>query len=174
MRTKKKSTTIKPEVEVKEAAIAEETAVKEPENKEIKEAEAVKETKVIEEVKAPEKTEEKPASKRRGRVPKEKEAAVEAPKKRGRKTAPKAAEQKAPEKKAAPAKKVAETTEEKVVLQFSGKEISTEDIIKQIKAVWVEQGHRAGAIKKLEIYIKPEEFAAYYVINEKNSGKIDL
>ncbi len=64
--------------------------------------------------------------------------------------------------------------EEKIVLQFSGKEISTNDIKEQIKAAWVEQGHRAAFIKKLEIYIKPEECAAYYVINEKNSGKIDL
>lgn len=47
-------------------------------------------------------------------------------------------------------------------------------IEEKVKAQFVAEGHRAGAIKKLDIYIKPEENAAYYVINEKFSGRVDL
>lgn len=41
-------------------------------------------------------------------------------------------------------------------------------------AAYVAEGHRASAIKKLTIYLKPEERKAYYVINEKATGDIDL
>ena len=44
----------------------------------------------------------------------------------------------------------------------------------QIVAAYVAEGHRASAIKKLTIYLKPEERKAYYVINEKATGDVDL
>ena len=151
---KKKMSTMQPEVEAKEVII-EEAVVQEAENKAPEE--------ITEEQGEKKAGEEKPVPKRKKRAVKEKTTTVEAPKKRGRKPALDTAE-----------KSVAGKEEEKIVLQFSGKEISTNDIKEQIKAAWVEQGHRAAFIKKLEIYIKPEECAAYYVINEKKSGKIDL
>ena len=130
---------------------------------EVEAKEVIIEEAVVQEAENKAPGEEKPVPKRKKRAVKEKTTTVEAPKKRGRKPALDTAE-----------KSVAGKEEEKIVLQFSGKEISTNDIKEQIKAAWVEQGHRAAFIKKLEIYIKPEECAAYYVINEKNSGKIDL
>ena len=42
------------------------------------------------------------------------------------------------------------------------------------KAAYVAEGHRASSIKKLAVYIKPEERKAYYVINEKDTGSIDF
>lgn len=37
-----------------------------------------------------------------------------------------------------------------------------------------ESGKGPEDIKSINIYVKPEEFAAYYVINDDATGKIDL
>jgi len=78
---------------------------------------------------------------------------------------------KAPAKKA-PAKKV--ETVQKVYVQYGGKEILTSDLAEKATQIWVEMGHRASSIKSLELYVKPEDMAAYYVINGKDTGKIEL
>ncbi len=68
-------------------------------------------------------------------------------------------------------KKSAET---KVYVQFGAGESDVDTIVERIKAEYVEQGHRASAIKDLRVYLKPEDGAAYYVINEKVAGRVDL
>lgn len=70
-------------------------------------------------------------------------------------------------------KKAEETTTE-VVLQFQGNEVTTASIEEKVKAKFVEEGHKAGNIKTLTVYVKPEEAAAYYVINEEYKGRVDL
>ena len=55
-----------------------------------------------------------------------------------------------------------------------GKELLAQDIADQAKKAWEAEGHRASSIKSLDIYVKPEEFAAYYVINGKDTGKVEL
>ena len=80
-------------------------------------------------------------------------------------------------KKACGTKKTTKKAEEKtteIVLQFQGNEVTTASIEEKIKAKFVEEGHRAGNIKTLTIYVKPEEAAAYYVINENYTGRVDL
>ncbi len=47
-------------------------------------------------------------------------------------------------------------------------------MVEQVKALWTAEGHRASSIKSLEVYVKPEDMAAYYVINGKENGKIEL
>ena len=69
----------------------------------------------------------------------------------------------------APAQKV-----EEVYLQFAGEQWCTSALTEQAKATYVAEGHRASAIKKLELYVKPEERRAYYVINEKATGSIEF
>lgn len=101
-------------------------------------------------------------------VPAEKAEAVQERKKRGRK--PGTVKKTETEKKPAEKKEA----EKNVYIQFSGSEYKMEDIMENIKAVWAAEGHRPSSIKKIDMYIKPEEKAAYYVINGKNSGKIDL
>ena len=95
--------------------------------------------------------------------------------------APKA--EKKEEGKAAPKKRgpkpKTEKTEKKeavqnVYVQFAGKEILTADLAAQVTEKWVALGHRASSIKELNLYVKPEDSAAYYVINGKESGKIEL
>ena len=78
---------------------------------------------------------------------------------------------KPPVKKAAPAKAPAV---EEVYVQFGGEEWKVADLSERAKAAYLAQGHRASGIKKLSVYVKPEEGKAYYVINGKESGSIDL
>lgn len=98
-----------------------------------------------------------------------KETVKEAPK------AEKKAEVKAEPKKRGPKPK-AEKKEavQNVYVQFAGKEILTADLAAQVTEKWVALGHRASSIKELNLYVKPEDSAAYYVINGKESGKIEL
>lgn len=85
---------------------------------------------------------------------------ADAPKKRGRKPGSKnkPKEQLAPE----------------VYLQYCGEEADQNAIIERIKEQYVSEGHRAGNIKSLKLYLKPEDRAAYYVINDRYAGKVDL
>lgn len=61
-----------------------------------------------------------------------------------------------------------------IYVEFSGNQYKTEDIIASIQSNWVEEGHRLGSIKSLNVYIKPEAGKAYYVINDKNAGDVSL
>ncbi len=61
-----------------------------------------------------------------------------------------------------------------VFIQFQNKEAVVEDAIEKAKGQFVADGHRVSTIKSLQIYLKPEEGAAYYVINQKFAGRVDL
>lgn len=75
-----------------------------------------------------------------------------------------------------PAKRETKAAEKKdeVYVQFAGEEFSVQDVMEKAKAAYVAEGHRASAIKSVRLYIKPEERRAYYVINEKSAGSIEL
>ena len=57
------------------------------------------------------------------------------------------------------------------VVQFGGKETSYGDIVGQIKEMWKSRGKRETSLKALNIYVKPEESTAYYVINAGTKGE---
>ncbi len=61
-----------------------------------------------------------------------------------------------------------------IYVQYGADEASIQNIVEQITAEFVAQGHRASSIKGLKVYLKPEESAAYYVINEKVAGRVNL
>ena len=61
-----------------------------------------------------------------------------------------------------------------VYLQFGPGESSLQTVVDRIRAEYVEQGHRVSSIKSLKVYLKPEERSAYYLINEKVAGRVDL
>ena len=103
--------------------------------------------------------------------PKAEESAAE--KKVEKKAAKRVAPEKKPVVKKAAAAKVLKKAEE-VYLQFAGEQWCTSALTEQAKAAYVAEGHRASAIKKLELYVKPEERRAYYVINEKATGSIEF
>ncbi|MFA5659257.1 MAG: DUF6465 family protein [Oscillospiraceae bacterium] len=84
-----------------------------------------------------------------------------------------------PKKKAEKTKKPAEkkavaVSEPNVYIEFDGKQVLVKDVLAQITAAFKE-AHKRTAINSLDVYIKPDEGAAYYVVNEKADGeKIDL
>lgn len=61
-----------------------------------------------------------------------------------------------------------------VVLQYGEKEVNTKDMVAAIKKEWTKAKHKVSDIKSMELYIKPEEYAVYYVINGDTTGKIWL
>ena len=89
-----------------------------------------------------------------------------------------AAETKETAKPARAAKKAAKAAKEElkpeVFIQYQGNEAIVADVIEKAKNEFVADGHRASSIKSLQVYLKPEEFAAYYVINQKFAGRVDL
>ena len=87
-------------------------------------------------------------------------------------TAKKETAKKTTAKKTVKAEKPAVT--QNVYVQFAGLEISTAELTAKVTEEWVALGHRASSIKSLDLYVKPEDMAAYYVINGKESGKIAL
>ena len=59
-------------------------------------------------------------------------------------------------------------------VEYAGKQVEEKEIIAKVKEIWTAQGNKIKDLKTLNLYVKPEENAAYYVINEDVDGKIDL
>lgn len=90
-----------------------------------------------------------------------------------RKSASQKGTQKKPvEKKAATRMRTKKKTE--LFIQFAGYEVSQEDLIARVKDVWVGNGNKISEIITLSLYVKPEEYKAYYVINGSFAGALDL
>ena len=86
-------------------------------------------------------------------------------------------EKKATEK--APAKKTTtkKTTAKKEIkvsafVEYFGKQVEEKDMIARVKKAWTSSGKKIGDIKTMELYIKPEESAVYYVINGTETGAV--
>ncbi|WP_071705436.1 DUF6465 family protein [Murdochiella vaginalis] len=61
----------------------------------------------------------------------------------------------------------------KYIVQYQGREVDMEELVKQAKMYWKQDGHKLSELKTLDIYVKPEEYAAYYSINdEEQKGRI--
>lgn len=91
--------------------------------------------------------------------------------------AEKPAEKKTAAKKTAAKKTAAKKTEIKteMFLQFAGKEYTEKEILQKVKDVWTKVlKNKVGDIKDVKVYLKPEESAAYYVINGDTTGKVEL
>ncbi|MDO4322064.1 MAG: DUF6465 family protein [Lachnospiraceae bacterium] len=88
----------------------------------------------------------------------------------------KAEEVRSEAKKAVAKKAVAKkAVKETVYLQYLGKEINKDDLMKAVKEVWTKQmKKKAGDLKSVTLYLKPEEDMAYYVINDEVTGSIEL
>ncbi len=56
-------------------------------------------------------------------------------------------------------------------IQYKDYEIRTEDIADKIREQYIAEGHKMSDIKELQIYLKPQENTAYYVVNHKDTGK---
>ena len=62
-------------------------------------------------------------------------------------------------------------------VQFGGNTVEIKEIIAAAKKVWVDEGNQNRKVKdllKLDLYVKPEENAVYYVFNDDESGSFPL
>ena len=71
----------------------------------------------------------------------------------------------------APARRGRPPLAPELYVEFSGKQYNVTDIIDRAKADY-RTTHKVG-VQSCKVYVKPEEGAAYYVIN-KVSGKLEL
>lgn len=106
-------------------------------------------------------------------APVKKETVKKAPAKKAapakKETAKKAAPAKKETVKKAPAKKT--VVKEVVNFQFRGKSYTSEDLLKICKDVWkYDLNGKEADFKSVELYVKPEENTAYYVINGDITG----
>ena len=172
-----KAAEVKATAETKEEV---KTAVKAAEDKVSEKVEEVIETAKKEaqpkEVKATVEKKAQEVKKAAGEVKKTVEETAEKAAKEVKKTAEKVTKE---VKKAAPkttAKKSAAKKEIKteVVLQYGEKEVNTKDMIASVKKDWTKQKHKISEIKSIELYVKPEDYAVYYVINGEHTGKVWL
>ena len=79
-------------------------------------------------------------------------------------------------KPAAPVKEVVKPEIEKnVVVEFGGRQVAAKDVLAQAEKAYA-QTHPGTVIKSMELYISPEQNAAYYVVNGEGSEdfRIDL
>ncbi len=64
---------------------------------------------------------------------------------------------------------------QEVYIQYAGKEILEKDLLDRVKEIWTKElGNKVKDMTDVKVYVKPEENAAYYVINETTSGTIEL
>lgn len=91
--------------------------------------------------------------------------------------AAKTEEKAAPAKKTATktaAKKAAKETVTKVYIEYNGAKVSVDEMIENVKLTYKGNGSNAD-IETLEVYVKPEENAAYFVVNgELEGNKMDV
>ena len=129
-----------------------------------------KDTAPVQETKAVETVE----TKKTVAAPEVKEVKAEAPVAETKAAPAKKAAKAAPAKKAAKAAAPAEEKMEEIIIQYGAMEWKGAELMERAKAAYVAEGHRAAGIKSVSLYVKPEEKKAYYVVNEKTTGSIDL
>ena len=72
------------------------------------------------------------------------------------------------------ATKAKQPAKTEIIVQYQQNAANLGELEDKVKKQFVAEGHRAGCIKTLNIYVKPEEYKAYYVINDKFFGSVDL
>lgn len=62
-------------------------------------------------------------------------------------------------------------------VEYGPNKIESKQVIAAAKKVWVDEGNQNRKVKdllKLDLYLKPEENAVYYVFNDDESGSFPL
>lgn len=82
----------------------------------------------------------------------------------------------APKKATTPKRTAEKAALTKVYIQYEGREVSADELVDSARKAYVDEGGKASDIKTIEVYVKPEENAAYYVVNGEGSDnrKIEL
>lgn len=66
------------------------------------------------------------------------------------------------------------TAKKNLMIQFNGRERTTDNILAQVRRDAAAKGVKDEEIDLVDIYIKPEEQAIYYVINKEVEGSISF
>lgn len=61
-----------------------------------------------------------------------------------------------------------------VILQYREYEVNMDDVTERVNAHYFAKGYKEDSIENMQIYVKPEDFTAYYVINDGVVGKVNL
>ena len=61
-----------------------------------------------------------------------------------------------------------------IYVEFYGEQISKDELVKEAEKIWVAAGKKASDINKIDLYVKPEEDKAYYVINDELDGSFHI
>ena len=61
-----------------------------------------------------------------------------------------------------------------ILIQYDGLESNLTDVYERVKKTYVAAGHDIETFKEIKLYIKPQDFTAYYVVNGDYSGKVGL
>ncbi len=69
---------------------------------------------------------------------------------------------------------MANKIKQQMILQFNGQEADISAVEASVKQAWKDAGNKMVDINSLEIYVKPEEGKAYYVVNKEVDGAVDL
>lgn len=64
--------------------------------------------------------------------------------------------------------------ETEVILQYREYEVNMDDVTKRVKDHYLAKGYKEDSLENMQIYVKPEDFTAYYVINDSVAGKVNL
>lgn len=62
----------------------------------------------------------------------------------------------------------------KLFIEYAGNQVNDRELITAVKNAWTDTGRKINEITSMDLYIKPEESAVYYVINQTESGKVNL
>jgi len=93
------------------------------------------------------------------------------PKKKGGRKPMTAVEKEAGAKARAEEKAKADSLKPVLVMQFQGNDVELSTLVDAAKAEF-RKAKKRTLITDLKLYVKPEEHAAYYVVNEKFTGSI--
>ncbi len=74
----------------------------------------------------------------------------------------------------APKRQAKAPIDKTLVVQYGGSEWNAADLEEKAIEAYVAEGHQRGRVKKLTVYVKPEEQKIYHVINDKITGSTDL
>lgn len=140
---------------------------------------AIAKAESVEDVKtAPEAEVKEPAKKTTGRKPAvKKEAAVKKPAIKRAAAKKETTDKKEVEVKKTPARRPVKKaqTEETVIFQFNERSYTSDDLMQSCKDVWkYDLNGKEEDLKSIELYVKPEENRAYYVINGDITGNFPI
>ncbi|WP_051197014.1 DUF6465 family protein [Butyrivibrio sp. XBB1001] len=160
------------EIKKTEATVKPVASIKTPVVAEAKIAEAPKAT-----VAAKKPAAKKPAVKKAAATTAKKPAVKKAePKKAAAPATKKAPAKKAAAKKPVAKKEVAQATlKTNIVLQYADKNVTYDTLVENAENVYqYDMGKNVSDIKKLDLYVKPEENTVYFVVNDKEHNQYGL